>query len=420
MKIIISAYSCDPTLGSEPGNGWNRAVSNALKGHNVVCFTTYSVEKEKIIAERIKLLKLETLRMEYIFMPDWINKLYKYEPGMYFHYIVWQHNAYLKAKQLMKKEHFDLVHHVTLGSIHMGSELYKLNLPMVYGPLGGGQYAPESFKNYMYDGWKSEVRRKWMRKLMKLYPSVGGAIKNASIVLTTNQETFDVAMKFKPKKIQLFADTTLPDNFFENVLPKKEHKKDELKIFWIGRIYAFKGLNVVMEALSKVKIPFKLNIVGHGPYCDYIPRWIKQYNLEGKVDFKGKVPWEQVKEAYLENDVFMYCSLRDSSAVQFVEAMALGLPIITLDMHGSRTLVPDGAGIRVKVTDPDTTTTKLAEAVEYMYHNPQKRKEFSNFAFEHAQNFKESNNSERFVKIYNEIINGKIVPTEDAVDATLV
>jgi glycosyltransferase involved in cell wall biosynthesis len=160
-----------------------------------------------------------------------------------------------------------------------------------------------------------------------------------------------------------------------------------------------------MEALSKVKVPFSLTVVGYGPLSDYVPGWIKEYRLEGKVDYKGKMEWERVKEAYLSNDVFMYCSLRDSSAIQFVEAMAWGLPIITLDLHGSRTLVPDGAGIKVRVTDPDTTTTLLANAVEYMYENPDRRKEYSAFAFNHAKTFKESANSLRFQDMYKEVLN---------------
>jgi glycosyltransferase involved in cell wall biosynthesis len=235
-----------------------------------------------------------------------VEKSYQYQVGVYLHYLVWQHLAYKKAKSLMPTEKFDLIHHVTYGSIHMGSELWKLNLPFVYGPMGGGQLAPANFKKYFYRWWRSEVIRKWIGKILLMLPNTRGAIKNAAIILTNNEETYELVQRYKPKSVIYFTDSTLPDSFFPESLPDKDYNNCELRIFWIGRIFARKGLVVVLEALSKVKIPFKLTIVGHGPLSDYIPDWIKQFGLEGKIDYKGKLPWEKVKESYMENDVFMF------------------------------------------------------------------------------------------------------------------
>jgi glycosyltransferase involved in cell wall biosynthesis len=409
MKILLSAYACDPTQGSESGNGWNRAVSNVLNGNEVVCLTTHSPQKIKNINEGIERLNLKNIRFEYVDVPQWVKKAYKYEPGVYLHYMVWQHFAYKRAKEITKDEKFDLIHHVTYGSIHMGSEMWKLNLPFVFGPMGGGQLAPSKFKKYLYKWWRSEVQRKWMRKILLWNPNTQRAIKTASILLATNHETYHLAKRFNPKMLRLYPDTTLPDRFFPDELPERDFSKRELRILWIGRIFAFKGLNLVMDALSKVKVPFKLTIVGQGPLSDRIPGWIEKYNLEGKVDVKGKIPWENVRDAYLNNDILMYCSLRDSSAVQFVEAMALGMPIITLDMHGSRTLIPNDAGIKVKVTDPEETISLLAIAVEYMYEYPEKRQEYSSCAFHHAKYFKESLNSLRINNIYKEVLGKPLV-----------
>jgi hypothetical protein len=65
MKILISAYACDPTQGSESGNGWNRAFSNAQHGHDVVCLTHYNPEKEKNINQLLQILELTNLRFIY-------------------------------------------------------------------------------------------------------------------------------------------------------------------------------------------------------------------------------------------------------------------------------------------------------------------------------------------------------------------
>ena len=47
MKVLLSAYSCDPGGGSEPGIGWNWARAVAAEGHTVTVVTR-SVNRPKI------------------------------------------------------------------------------------------------------------------------------------------------------------------------------------------------------------------------------------------------------------------------------------------------------------------------------------------------------------------------------------
>ncbi len=49
---------------------------------------------------------------------------------MYLYYILWQWNAYKQAVALHSHYNFDVVHHVTWGSLQMGSFMYKINAPI--------------------------------------------------------------------------------------------------------------------------------------------------------------------------------------------------------------------------------------------------------------------------------------------------
>jgi glycosyltransferase involved in cell wall biosynthesis len=80
-----------------------------------------------------------------------------------------------------------------------------------------------------------------------------------------------------------------------------------------------------------------------------------------------------VRQAYLTHDAFLFTSLRDSFAAQFLEAMATGLPIITLNHQGARDFIPMAAGLKVPVTTPDETIATLARAVEHFYDEPAAR-----------------------------------------------
>ncbi|HEV2730006.1 MAG TPA: hypothetical protein VGV15_08240, partial [Terriglobales bacterium] len=64
------------------------------------------------------------------------------------HYVMWQFAALKAARELASKCEFQLVHHVTYASVHVPSQLWRLGIPVVFGPIGGGQIAPASMLPY--------------------------------------------------------------------------------------------------------------------------------------------------------------------------------------------------------------------------------------------------------------------------------
>ncbi|QHT67123.1 glycosyltransferase family 4 protein [Rhodocytophaga rosea] len=385
MKILISAYTCNPTKGGESANGYNWAYYNTLLGHEVWCITV--INSKKYIEQYLANHHVPNLHFIYVDVADWVQRMYKYQPGVYLKYLIWQNNAARIAKELDKKIDFDVIHHVTWGSLQLGTAMWRLNKPLIFGPVGGGQTALTPFKKYFLHGWRQEITRKWISKLLlAINPNVRKTVRKAKIVLVTNQETYVMVKELGANNVSYFLDTSLPENFAPVAAPELP-KSEILRILWVGRLIARKGLSLVLEALSKVKsgVPFRLTILGGGRLSEFVPGWIKEYKLEGKVDWKGQVPWEEVKQAYQTHDVFMFCSLRDSFASQFLEAMAYGLPIITLNIHGIKALVPDDVGIKAEAENPDDTLTQLAAAVEYMYQHPAERIAFGKKGYEFAK-----------------------------------
>ncbi len=373
MNVLISAYACEPNRGSEPGNGWNWAINVAKLGHEVWCLTTLKGKAD--IKTEVARLGLTNLHFIFVPMPRWAKFLYKYQQGLYLYYLLWQRFALKQAQKLHRQVNFDLVHHVTWGSLQLATPLWRLNAPLIFGPVGGGQMAPPAFKDYFQDGWRMELQRNLISKLLiKANNDVRKTLTSACEVLTTNPDTLKMAKRLGAPSPKLFLDPNLPEDFIPDTFPERQPGK-ELKILWVGRLLPRKGLPLVLEALSKVDpaIPFTLTIIGDGPMRRYLPGWLKKYNLEDKVKWEGHQPWHKVKEAYLHHDLFLFTSLRDSSAAQLLEAMAFGLPVITLDLHGASCLVPDAAGMKVMVDTPETTTLLLADAVEHLYRLPNLR-----------------------------------------------
>ena len=387
MKVLLSAYGCNPSRGGEFQFGWNWARYNALQGNEVWCMTTHWGKEhiEKALAEE----PLPNLHFEYVEVPDWVEKSYVNKLGVYLHYLKWQQRALQKARELDAKIDFDVVHHATYGSLQLGSALGKLGKPMIFGPVGGGQFPLPQFKKYFYHGWREEtVRKRVSSLLVSTNPNFKQVVKQASLILTCNQETGDIARSHGAKNVELFLDTGLPEDFYPPERPIHRQGKT-LKLLWVGRVIPRKGLPLVLEALGRLPkdMPYEFTIIGDGPMGEKIPEWIQMYGLEGKVDWRGRVPWEEVKTAMATHDAFLFCTLRDSFASQFLEAMAYGLPIICLNTHGARDFIPNDAGIKIEPGTVEETLQAVADAVRYMYEQPEVYETMSRTAFEFASQF---------------------------------
>jgi len=406
-KILIVAYECVPNAGSEMGRGWNFPLHLAKLGHEVWVLARMN-PKDKAITS----LSMSNLHFIQVDFPAWVKFCKPYELKIRWlillSYLAWQKQAYKVAFKLDENHKFDIVHHVTMANLRGGSWLRKLNKPFIFGPVGGGQIAPPAFKKYFLKGWASEAFRSFTTQhLSPFNPLLGKTVKQADLVLAANRDTADLAQRSGARRVEIFLDVGLPEDYFsEEAFTRLT--SPALRLIWVGQIIPRKGLSLAFEALSKVQssIPFKLTILGKGYLSNHIPEWIQEFSLEDRVEYLGSIPWIELKHKYQNSDVFLFTSLRESGGNVLIEAMSQELPVITLNHHGPGDIVPDCAGIKVPVTNPTNTVNALAQAVEYMYENPDKRLEMGKIAYEFAKTQTWSQKAIRMSMHYKEIILG--------------
>ena len=375
-KVLLSAYACIPNVGSEEETGWTYA--RLLSQHNteVHCLTQHK-GKEALDAV-LTTGQYPNLTMHYVAMPAWLDKAYhKGLPGLYVHYLYWQWAASQLARQLDRTHRFDLVHHITYGSIQLGSFMYRLGKPFIFGPVSGGQQAPDSMKRYFGPYWGREQMRARVGKLLEyVNPGCYKTLRQANRVIVTNADTHRLARRLRPEgPIDLVLDGGIGESFMPQ--PPVNHQPGEvLKLLWVGRMLPRKALELTIQALGQVNpaLPVQLTIVGgRGDLADQVPRYIAQYGVSHRVNWVGHVTHDEVKGFFRKSDVFFFTSLRDSGPHQLMEAMAYSLPIVTLDLHGQAEIVSDETGIRVPVTVPDRVALDLARAIEWMAAHPAER-----------------------------------------------
>jgi len=159
LKVLISAYACEPNKGSEPGVGWNWAKQIA-KFSDAWVITRKN--NREVIEEELKKNPEPNLHFFYADFPNWMRFWKKGQRGVHLYYLLWQFAAYFQARRLIKEIKFDIAHHITFVNDWLPSFLAFLPIPFVWGPIGSNKPIPfkylPSIKEYVSDRVKHFLR----------------------------------------------------------------------------------------------------------------------------------------------------------------------------------------------------------------------------------------------------------------------
>lgn len=366
----MCGYACSPGKGSEEGISWSWATGLAKLGFDVWCVSNVAYKKEVLEAHR----KLNYPNLHFVFV-SLLPALDKFllnpsSKKIYFHYALWKHKASKIAKKLHRDVGFDIGHHVSFGSLQQGHFLWKLRgIKIIFGPVGGGQKAPAIFREYFGRAWKTEKVRDFITKLSVNYSrNFRNSLTYTDWLLANNQETISLAIRsgyISGNKTQLIKGTAAP--FAMGNMPRADMvNQGTIKLIWVGRLLPRKGMNLVLEALSKLPsdFDFSFTIVGGGKLFSKLNDWISQYGIDKeKIHITGSIPFGEVKKYYQNSHVFIFCPLRETFGTQLSEAMAFGLPVITLNIHGASVGVPDNCGIKITPDTREQTLKDISDAV---------------------------------------------------------
>lgn len=289
---------------------------------------------------------------------------------MYLYYLLWQWRVGSVAKNLDREENFDLVHHITWGSLQLGSGLWRLKKPIFFGPVGGGQFTTKGFESYFGGAGIKETARVMVSKLLEFAnPNFRVTLARAKGIFVSNFETAEMAKRGGGRRVTMLSDIALSEEW--RGLKRAKHARDVLRILWVGRLLPRKGLKLSLEALAKTKgRDWTLTIVGDGPVRAAAEQQASDLGIAGNVTFAGQVTFSAMQQIYLNHDVLLATPLRESAGVQLAEALASGLPIVTLDLHGAKLVVTEQVGFRIPVTTPEQTMQRIAEQIDVLLESP--------------------------------------------------
>ncbi len=347
MKVLLSAYACEPSRGSEPGVGWNWAIEIEKLGHQVWVITRSN--NKAIIEEHWRNnSKPENLNFIYYDVPKLLSWWKKGARGVRLYYFFWQIGAYCKAKKSHKLNRFDIVHHITFGVVRQPSFMGALGIPFILGPLGGGERAPIALrKGYPFRGKVLDCIRDFMNLLIAIDPLMNYTFSKACKIYVKTPESKNVIPRSFHIKTEVSIEIGINSHLSE--FPVK-HMSNKVKLLYVGRFVYWKGAHLALRAflMARVTLPYlHLTMVGNGPEECQLKKIVD--NQVDSIDWISWVDQSELSKIYDNHDGLLFPSLHDSSGNVLLESMAKGLPVICLNMGGPGVIVDDTCGISVNI-----------------------------------------------------------------------
>lgn len=360
LRVLLSAFSCEPGRGSEPEVGY-RTLLGAAERHEVwaLVSATGLPALEAGLAghparQRIHLVPIPVGTDE--------SKLGLLE--FHLRYARWQRRAATCARQLDRQFDFDVVHHVTLSPMWTPVGVAALPKPLVWGPVGGTVEAPLALLTTLgARGIGEDAARTLARRVLARAPWARAAARHADVVLAQNGAA--------AARLRCSGDVRVLSNGTAVQIPAMGVPTPPTRtgdIAFIGRLVPWKGTVLAVRALHHTShTRALLRFYGSGPDEDRIRSTARRWGVAHRIRFEGWLPRDELLRRITTAGVVLHPSLHDEAGLSVAETLTVGTPVVCLAHGGPAEVVanwPAQLWTAVPLGPPGATAQRLAAAVD--------------------------------------------------------
>ena len=384
LKLFISAYACEPELGSEIGVGWHWTLE--LSKYFEVWILTRRSNQHSIEKWLDDNPSHSDLHFLYYDLPKWARFWKKGLRGVHFYYYLWQIFSNRLVADTMQRNDIEIFHHLTYGNALWNVSRYGQNKCFIWGPIGGLESISSEYSRY-YD-LKSRIKE-WVRRAIahsiRWNISFGRRCKKANLIFCKTLITQEkIPAKYRNKS-ELFTDVAIDSNLN---LTSEVSEHNDVNYLMVGRLDPWRGFDFAIEAFAKAKKhnpEIQLNIVGSGIDKQRLQELIHSKQLDGSVILHGKVDKAEYENLLNKADVVINASLKEGAVTLSFDAVACGKPLICIDTTGHTSLLSNCA-IVLPQSGRDSTIQILANTISELV-DPKKRIELKAKALENSEAF---------------------------------
>lgn len=351
MRVLLSAYACEPNKGSEPEVGWQRALHMLERADEVWVLTR---SNNQTVIEADPRSHAQGLHFLYYDLPKWALMLKKRAWFLPIYCVLWQFGAYRLAAKRHRDMPFDAVFHVTFVSMLYGSWMGRLGIPFIVGPIAGGERAPLRLRSSMPIRCQaSELLRDLRIVLQRYSPLARSAFADAERIFVTTKDS----VRLVPRKWRFKVEVHLAIGTDRRAEQGGEWSPTNRPRFvFAGRLLHWKGIHLAIRALPTARktVPdATLTIFGSGPEDEWLRAIARECGVTDAVEFVGNLSREQLIDSFRLYTALTFPSLHDSGGLVVLEALSAGIPAICLDIGGPGVIVEPSGGIVVPTVNAD-------------------------------------------------------------------
>lgn len=138
---------------------------------------------------------------------------------------------------------------------------------------------------------------------------------------------------------------------------------DRPMALYVGRMAHEKNIAFLLRAMQQaiVAMPELLFVMaGEGPAQKWAWRWVEKQGLTDNVMFVGNLDRASaLLDCYRAADLFVFASRTETQGLVLLEAMALGTPVVSTAVLGTKTVLSDGRGVLIAEEDEADFSAKV-------------------------------------------------------------
>lgn len=411
LRVLVSAFACNPFRGSEDGVGWGwlRAIATRHDVHVITAaFQRESIERW--YAENPD----DEVRVTFHYVePRWFHyrptRSWRFvestvlKPLMNLAYAQWLRDAARFAARLDAVHDFDLVHLVTYVGYRFPGRYDRLGKPLVWGPIGGLENTRWRFlPSFGPGGAVYYAGRNVVNALQRrLLPSPKRAFRYADggVIAATEGNARAIRHFYGVESTVITEIGSSGEAVME---PSFRADGEPLRLVWSGEHLPGKALPFLLKALARVRdgADWHLTVLGAGRCSGRWRRLAARLGMAERVRWTGWVERTAALEFMDRAHLLVITSLKDLTSTVLLEGLSRGLPVICPDHCGFSNVVDATCGLKLPLTTPRRFTHDLAQAVEQLATDEPRRARLAAGALERATHYTWAEKAERIDEVY--------------------
>jgi glycosyltransferase involved in cell wall biosynthesis len=323
---------------------------------------------DEIEAELLRRPELKS-RIQFHYIPRtrylWAEKFFP-PAYLYTYKHQWQRDAYEVGRRLQEEIRFDIVHQLTYVGFRVPGWLWKLDVPFVWGPIGGLEQTTWALipalgvRGGLYFLARN-LLNDWDRRFRRL-PKRAFAKADKSIIAATT------GIQKEIRQLYGYDSTVISEIGLPPIIrkaPSKRLPSGPLTLVWCGNHLPGKALPFLLEALQLLPadLNWRLTIIGDGPCTAHWHKIARNLGVDNRCDWLGQVPRQTVLQIMQKAHVLVITSVYDLTSTVLVEALANGLPVICPDHCGFTDAITPECGIKVPASSKRKLVLGLRNAI---------------------------------------------------------